>query len=342
MKLVSDIGFFSLVKNGQVKIDNKLPKYQFLNKMKSEDFDPNGNTITGFNVVDSSYSTRDSKITNVDFELRRLVNNYGLERFTEYFMNSDAVKFNDFISKILKLEVDVNNYSIIVPMTVTYNNDDDYKVIEKKSSIGEFVELVKKFCHRRRKKKKTLTLFDLLSIIHIESAKKQDVVDNVASRLSLIEKAKKMGQTAQIDELCQSLVINIYESILAVHGMSTYITFDDIVKLQNKCSRIVDIDYIENFGRVVPDSVVDKKIFADNLCIFDNYCVLYYDETEKMHKESSKKTAFAKRDPILFGLINHSEKLYYIADWTDDLCDLTLEQVVSKIGQENVKKISVK
>ena len=40
-----------------------------------------------------------------------------------------------------------------------------------------------------------------------------------------------------------------------------------------------------------------------------------------------------KRDPILFGLIKGSRKLYYICDWIDEYCDLTLSQLIDKIGE---------
>lgn len=43
----------------------------------------------------------------------------------------------------------------------------------------------------------------------------------------------------------------------------------------------LDIDYIKNFTRVIPDSVAEKKVLADNLQVFDNYVILYYDPTGK-------------------------------------------------------------
>ena len=41
-----------------------------------------------------------------------------------------------------------------------------------------------------------------------------------------------------------------------------------------------------------------------------------------------------KKDPILFGVIYGSNKLYYIADWVDEYCDLTWDQVVEKLEKD--------
>lgn len=35
---------------------------------------------------------------------------------------------------------------------------------------------------------------------------------------------------------------------------------------------------------------------------------------------------------IIFGVIASSKKLYYITDWIDEYCDLTLEQFVDTLG----------
>lgn len=47
----------------------------------------------------------------------------------------------------------------------------------------------------------------------------------------------------------------------------------------------------------------------------------------------------AKKDPILFGVIRNSDKLYYIADWVDEYCDLTLEKMFETL-QDKVLEIN--
>lgn len=40
------------------------------------------------------------------------------------------------------------------------------------------------------------------------------------------------------------------------------------------------------------------------------------------------------RDPVLFGLINESSRFYYVAEWEDEYCDLTFEEIADKLGKK--------
>lgn len=85
------------------------------------------------------------------------------------------------------------------------------------------------------------------------------------------------------------------------------------------------------------NSVAEKKVWADNLQVFDNYVILYYDPTGKSFSLTEYEKAEEeriKKDPILFGVIKDSDKLYYIDSWIDDLCDLTWDQVVEKLSED--------
>ncbi len=83
--------------------------------------------------------------------------------------------------------------------------------------------------------------------------------------------------------------------------------------------------------------MLKKKVLADNLQVFDNYVILYYDPTGKSFSLTEYEKAEEeriKKDPILFGVIKDSDKLYYIDSWIDDLCDLTWDQVVEKLSED--------
>ena len=78
---------------------------------------------------------------------------------------------------------------------------------------------------------------------------------------------------------------------------------------------------------MIPDNIIDKKYEIDKLKIFDNYVILHYDKDNdqtSLTKEEIEKL----KDPILFGVIRGSKKLYYIDDWEDEYCDLTLDRLV--------------
>lgn len=104
-----------------------------------------------------------------------------------------------------------------------------------------------------------------------------------------------------------------------------------MVDFIKKCEKGMRLDYLKNYGRVIPEEVVDKIDKVNQLEIFDNYAVLYYDPDGKVYKETAKEEA-KRRDPIIFGVIASSKKRYYITDWIEEYCDLTLEQFVDTLG----------
>lgn len=353
MKLVDEKKQFAFIKNGIVKIDNNLEKYQKLTAIQEAKKElpigaaglPMSDAVGLTRLYEEDESPAPSNKT-LDKTLRDICLAIHTEGFGQYLLNKDADNFNAAIRPILLGEVKSNDYSLYIPdrnWDVIAAEPAEQNQAQEKSLVDRIRGFFDKKKEEERRKKgdkePVMTVLDFMDIIHVEAGKEKEFADRIAAHFTVIEKAKKMGQTAVLDQLCQGLMIHIYESILAGHGMCKYITFQDIVNLQDKCERVVDIDYVSNFGRVIPTEVIEKKEAADKLGVFDNYCVLYYDPTEKMTKESSKKEAKAKRDPILFGLINHSEKLYYIDSWIDELCDLTLDEVVKKIGEDAVKEL---
>jgi hypothetical protein len=77
--------------------------------------------------------------------------------------------------------------------------------------------------------------------------------------------------------------------------------------------------------------VIEKIAKASELEVFDNYVIVHYDPKGKNRQDTAKEE-YKKRDPIVFGVIAGSNKLYYITDWIDDYCDLTLEKFVDTLG----------
>ncbi len=91
---------------------------------------------------------------------------------------------------------------------------------------------------------------------------------------------------------------------------------------------------IDNFERVIPADVIDKIEEAEALKLFDNYYILHYDPTEakNIYFVADEKP----KDPIVFGVIRNSNKLYYIADWIDKYCNLTYKDILDKGNITNV------
>lgn len=123
--------------------------------------------------------------------------------------------------------------------------------------------------------------------------------------------------------------------------MKLYLTETQIVDFYKKCEKGLRLDWIKNYARVIPDKFVEVKKKLDDLKIFDNYVILHYDPDLKSFKETEAEIEEKKRpkDPILFGVMQDSRKLYYIGDWIDEYCDLTLDKVLEVLETDNAKEI---
>ena len=155
--------------------------------------------------------------------------------------------------------------------------------------------------------------------------------DRVSSYLRALHNAVDMGQTALQEELLKGLITNKYESLLFSEGYYYVIDEETIVNFIKKCEKGISLDYIKNFAKPIPQEVVNKISKLNELEIFDNYVVLHYDPSKTSYKETEYERA-KRKDPIIFGLIAGSKKLYYVTDWIDEYCDLTLEKFVDTLG----------
>jgi hypothetical protein len=150
--------------------------------------------------------------------------------------------------------------------------------------------------------------------------------------------AKTMGQVALLQKLSDLMDTVKGEAILIAMGLKKYVTEKQVVEFYEQVGedKNLKLSWIKNFGRIIPEEVYEAKKRVDERKIFDNYVILHYDPEnngEKLTKEEIEK----KKDPILFGVIRNSKKLYYVADWKDDYCDLTLEEMFKVLGEKVLK-----
>ena len=157
--------------------------------------------------------------------------------------------------------------------------------------------------------------------------------DRVDKYLSALSTATITGQVALKEKLAREMFVNKYEAELYANGLYYVVTENQVLDFARKTEKGVDLVYIKNFSRPLPDGVVEKLNKATELEVFDNYAVLCDDPDGKKKIETEKERE-KRKDPILFGLIAGSDKLYYITDWTDEYCDLTLEQFVDRLQIE--------
>lgn len=171
--------------------------------------------------------------------------------------------------------------------------------------------------------------------------KKKDIADEnlqmVADNcLTLLNKAKLTGQTKQAKKIFNHYSLIMRELKAASFGFDTIVYKSDIEKFITKISHHpVKIIELENYPREVDDSVIEKLMIAKENELFDEYYVIFTDYSDKEAKKVAKERR--DKDPILFGSFKSVDdndipenRFFYIGDWKDDYCELTLEEMLTQ------------
>lgn len=178
---------------------------------------------------------------------------------------------------------------------------------------------------------------------HIKNSRKE--MDRLDKRLegyeAALTQAEELGQTALKEKLSKQIDVIRSESQLFAKKMLTVITEEQIVQFYKECERGLRLDWIKNFTRQIPSKFIDVKRELDELKVFDNYVILHYDPNAEAYAETQEEIE-KKKDPILFGVLQNSKKLYYIGDWVDEVCDLTLDILMDKYGKDAIKQNDIK
>ena len=162
------------------------------------------------------------------------------------------------------------------------------------------------------------------------------------SSLLLLEKYRKLGQKAMLRKLMFIVDCIPKERELVKKGIDVFIYRDDIEEYINSVeNKVVKIIELKNYPREIPDELVPT--IDETRDIFDEYFVLFTDFTVKIERkvEADRRA----KDPILFGAFmdsrnnNLNDRLYYLGDWEDEYCDLTLEKLVEAKGKDILKTI---
>lgn len=173
---------------------------------------------------------------------------------------------------------------------------------------------------------------------HVTDEELQNVYDNC---LELLNKYKITGQQKAMKKLLFHLECIEKERELVKMGINTFIYRDDIEEyIDNIASDVVKIIELENYEREIPDEIV--YVIEKVKDKFDQLYIVFTDYTGKIEKE-----VYRERDPILFGTFQNQkdrviiDRFYYLGDWEDEYCDLTLDKMVNetkKLGKRNIAK----
>lgn len=177
----------------------------------------------------------------------------------------------------------------------------------------------------------------------------QDLVEFYQGCLTLVEKYKITGQKKVIRKLKFLTDCVSKEREIVKLGIDTFIYREDVEEYIDKISKnTVKIIELENYPREIPDDIVD--IIAQTKDIFDQLYVVFTDYTGEIERQVAKERR--DKDPILFGtfqkrinphtnvediLIN--DRFYYLGDWVDEYCDLTMDKFIKEAGKDKLHNI---
>lgn len=169
--------------------------------------------------------------------------------------------------------------------------------------------------------------------------------------LLTVGKLQITGQKALIQKLSLLTECVEKEKQLLDIGIDSYVYRDDIEEYIDKVAKnTVKIIELENYPRDIPDDIVD--IISKTKNIFDKMYIVFTDYTGEVEKQVAKERR--EKDPILFGTFQKvlevrqgnvsrvmNDKFYYLGDWEDEYCDLTMDKFLKKVGKDKLKKVGI-
>lgn len=315
-----------------IRVDKSLPKYRMMNEASGGDTDKrlNSNNINITSFDTNNYLVKTNEALTYE-NLKKFLTEK-VENVTDFNINVTAT-LNSILDRTT-----MNGVSFISndPIVINKSNETLW------STIVSYFKKNKKNKKEETKQKK-FDVIKFFSEVHglVENKEAEKYINRVAEYIECIGYTETTGQVALKEKLIKGLIINKLESVLFAKGMYKAINEDVIVELAQNAPNHLSLDYIENYVRNIPIEAIKKKIEADNLQVFDNYCILYYDENGESYAMTNKekeREIQKLKDPIMFGLINGSNKLYFIADWVDEYCNLTFEKMTEIVGKEVIEK----
>ena len=193
-------------------------------------------------------------------------------------------------------------------------------------------------------KKETITPAEYFD--KLKSLKKQNTNESLdefyETALGLMSKYKMFKQKKMIEKLMFIVECVPKEKQLLDLGVNTFIYKDDIEEYINSIEgKAVKIIEMENYPRDIPEELA--PIIEKTSDIFDEFYILFTDYNGREERKVAKERR--EKDPILLGAFKKNsimnDRFYYLGDWIDEYCDLTLEKLIAEAGTSILRNINI-
>ncbi len=172
----------------------------------------------------------------------------------------------------------------------------------------------------------------------------KELLDIYANCEKLMDKYLVTGQVNGAKKILFHLENIEKEREIVKMGIDTFIYREDIENyIENVSEQVVKIIELHRYEREIPDEIVEVIVKVKDK--FDQLYVVFTDYTGEVEKQVEKERR--EKDPILFGTFQDEktnsivERFYYLGDWEDEYCDLTLDKMVNEM-KSNGSDIKVK
>lgn len=172
------------------------------------------------------------------------------------------------------------------------------------------------------------------------------------------DKAAENGQDMLARKILSAVLRETREAALHAKGVKWYVSRAELSKYKRRIrgGHISDTQFSE-FTREIPARVLKRKKELDGM--FDGYVIYHYWSDARGDGKGMPAEERAKmRDPVLFGYfkqkadritgetsiyvssepdsgeLDPSDRLYFIADWEDEKCDLTFDEMIEGMGSD--------
>ena len=161
-----------------------------------------------------------------------------------------------------------------------------------------------------------------------------------------MSKAMATKQEFLIRRLAYAYSVISKERELLDLGINIYVMKDDIEEfIKNVSDKVVKVIELEKYPRSIPDEVAEKIQLLREKDIFDRFYVVFTDYTGEVEKQVEVEKR--RKDPIIFGAFEQKlegvwdilDRFYYIADWEDEYCDLTLDKMIAEYKATDKSKV---
>jgi hypothetical protein len=176
-------------------------------------------------------------------------------------------------------------------------------------------------------------------------ANKEEFTDLYNTAMSKFKKYMITGQKTAARHLYNICSLAEREMNCIENGYDVFVYRKDVdTYIDNVADDCIVAIELENYEREIPDDIADKIMFCKENKLFDMYYIFFTDYTgEHRSKVEDKKRA---KDPILFGAClmegRVSDRLFFIGDWEDEFCHLTLDKMIEEMAREYTDGASMK